>query len=108
MGEVGAGAGAELEEHGFAVGEAHDGFHVVVDGLDEAGAALGIDRIGRGAFDGGFLRVVIPVAEGGVVADAVLVVEADVEPDRGIEGAVLVQAQPGQFIVKISPSALSK
>jgi hypothetical protein len=33
-------------------------------------------------------------------ADAVLMIQPDVEPDRRIERAVLVQAQPGQFVVK--------
>src|SRR4029077_16961258 len=33
---VGAGAGAVFEEHGLGVGEAHDVFHVVLDGLNEA------------------------------------------------------------------------
>ena len=28
--QIGAGAGAELEEHGLAAGELHDVFHVVV------------------------------------------------------------------------------
>ena len=40
--QVGASAGAELEEHCLAAGEVHDVFHVVLHALDEAGTALGI------------------------------------------------------------------
>ena len=40
------------------------------------------------------------VAGAAVLADVVLVVEAAVEPDRRIEGAVLVDAQPGQFVAE--------
>ena len=46
------------------------------------------------------LAIVKPIASAGVVADAVLVIETDVEPDRRIERAVLVHAKPGQFVVK--------
>ena len=37
---------------------------------------------------------------GGVFADAVLMIEPDVEPDGRIERAVLVHAEPGQFFVE--------
>ena len=40
--QIGPGAGAELEEHRLALGQVHDGFHVVLDRLDEARAALGV------------------------------------------------------------------
>jgi hypothetical protein len=83
-------------------------FHVVLDGLDEARAALRIFVLGFGALGLAGLAVVKPVALAGVFADAVLVIQADVEPHRRIERAVLVQAQPGQLVVKISPSALLK
>ena len=99
-GEVGAGAGAVFEEHGLAVGQAHDVFHVVGDGLDEAGAALGIFVLGGGAGGLFLVAIVVPVAEAGVFADAVLVVEADVEPDGGVEGAELVDAEPSQFVIE--------
>jgi hypothetical protein len=40
------------------------------------------------------------VAPAALAADAVLVVEADVEPDGRVEGAVLVDAEPGQVVVE--------
>ena len=46
------------------------------------------------------LRIAEPVAAAGGIADVILVIEPDVEPDRRIECAVLIQAQPGQLIVK--------
>ena len=39
-GEVGAGAGAELEEHRLSLGEIHDGRHGVLYAVDEACGAL--------------------------------------------------------------------
>ena len=48
-GEIGAGPRAELEEHRLGAGEVHDRFHVVLDGLDEAGAALRIFVLRRRA-----------------------------------------------------------
>ncbi len=67
-GEVGAGAGAEFEEHPFRTRQAEDGIHGILDGIDEA----------RGA-----LR---------------LALQADIEPDRAVEGRFLVQEQVGQLI----------
>ena len=96
--EVGAGAAAELEQHGLAAGELHDVFHVVVHVLDEAGRALGeLVRV-LWLDDGARLRIPAPVALG--AGDAVLVVEADVEPDGRVEGAMLVKAEPRQVAVK--------
>ena len=40
------------------------------------------------------------VAEAGVFADAVLLGEADIEPHGAVEGAVLVEAEPGQVVVE--------
>src|SRR5450756_1718962 len=99
-GQVGAGAGTILEEHGLAVSEVHDVFHVVLDALDEARTALRIFVLGRSTFSFLGFRVVKPVALAGFFADTVLVIEADVEPYRRIERAVLVQAKPGQLLVK--------
>ena len=42
----------------------------------------------------------IKIAGAAVFADVILVIEAAVEPDRRIEGAILVHAQPGQFIAE--------
>jgi len=47
----------------------------------------------------GFAIVEI-IAGPGAFADTILMIQADVEPDRRVESAVLIQAQPGQFIVK--------
>src|SRR2546429_467228 len=85
-------------QHRLAVGQAHDVFHVVFDRLDEAGAALRIFVLGGGPFGFAGLAVVIPVAFGRSFADAVLMIKADVEPDRRVERAVLVNAEPGQLI----------
>ena len=41
-GEVGAGAGSPLEEHALGLGEGEDGVHRVLNGVDEAGGALGM------------------------------------------------------------------
>ena len=98
-GEVGAGARAELEEHRLAPRELHDVFHRVLDALDEAGAALRIlvGVVGHHHVAGGLVPA--PVARGAL--HAVLVVQADVEPDRRIERAVLVDAEPGQVAVEV-------
>ncbi len=99
-GEIGAGPRAELEEHRLRAGEVHDRFHVVLDGLDEAGAALGVLVLGRRALGLAGLAVEEVVALAAVLADAVLVVEANIEPDGRIEGTELVDAEPGQFLVE--------
>src|SRR5439155_14487382 len=65
--QVGARARTELEEHGLRLGEVHDRAHVVLDRVDEAGAAL---RPG---------------------------LDADVEPDRRIERHLLVAQEMGQL-----------
>ncbi len=96
--EVGAGAGAELEEHGLAAREFHDVFHVVFNALDEAGRALRIFvRVFRNADLFGFL---VPVPVAGRALHSVLVEEADIEPHGRIEGAVLVEAEPGEVAVE--------
>ena len=92
--------GPVFEEHRFAVGQLHDGLHVIVHRLDEAGAALRIFVLGRSALGLAGLAVVIPVSAGGIFPDAVLMVETDIEPDRRIERAVLIHAEPGQFIAE--------
>jgi len=46
------------------------------------------------------LAVVVPVALRGVLADSVLVIEADIEPDGRVERTVLVDAEPGQLLIK--------
>ena len=98
-GEIRAGAGAELEEHRLAPRELHDVFHVVLHALDEAGTPLRI-LVGVVGHDDVALRLVPAPVAGGAL-DAVLVVEADVEPHRGIEGPVLVDAQPGEIAVEV-------
>ncbi len=97
--KVGAGAAAELEEHRLAAGEVHDVFHVVLHALDEAGAPLRIlvGVVGHGDV---VLRLVPPPVARGPL-HAVLVVEADVEPDRRVEGTVLVHAEPGEIAVEV-------
>lgn len=93
-GKIGAGAGAIFEEHGLGVGEVHDAFHVILDGLDEAGAALGIFMLSLGAFGDAGGAVVEPVTARGVFADAVLSVETDIEPDGELKAPCwLAQSQ---------------
>ena len=98
-GEVGAGAGAELEEHGLAPRELHDVFHVVLDALDEAGTALGIFVGVVGYHDIALGLIPAPVARGAL--HAVLVEQTDVEPDGRIERTVLVHAEPGEIAVEV-------
>ena len=98
--QIGAGAGAVLEEHRFAVGEAHDVFHVVVHRLNKAGAALGILVLCRSALRFALLRIVKPIALGGSFAHAVLMKETHVEPDGRVKGAVLIDAKPGELVIK--------
>ena len=100
-GEIGAGAGAKLEEHRLAPRELHDVFHVVLNALNEAGAPLRI-LVGVVGHDDVALRFVPAPVAGGAL-DAVLVVEADVEPHRRVEGPVLVDAQPGEIAVEVFP-----
>ena len=69
--EVGAGAAAELEEHGLAAGELHDVFHVVGDVLNEAGRALRVFVRVLGLDD--VLRLGIPAPVALRAFDAVLV-----------------------------------
>src|SRR6267143_1963761 len=63
-------------------------------------AARRVFVLGAGAFGGAALAVIEPVAAAGVLADAVLMIEADVEPNRRVEGAVLIQTEPGKLLVK--------
>ena len=97
--EVGARAGAELEEHGLAAGQLHDVFHVVLDALDEAGRALRDTRTGSRA--GRRLRV---------SASQCQLHFAPVTPywwyrptlnqTGELNDAVLMQAEPGQLAVE--------
>ena len=100
-GEVGAGAGAKLEEHRLAAGQLHDVFHVVLHALDEARAPLrifvGVLRLQH------FLGGLIPVPVAGGALHPVLMEQADVEPDRGVEGPMLMDAQPGEIAVEVFP-----
>ena len=73
---------------------------VSVHALDEAGAALRILVLRRRALRPAEFAIVIIIPEPAVPADAVLMVQADVEPDRRIESAMLVHAKPGQLVVK--------
>ena len=60
-GQVGASARSVFEKHRLAVSQLHDALHVIVHGLNEAGAALGILVLSAGAFDRTGLRVIIPI-----------------------------------------------
>ena len=75
-------------------------FHIVLDRLDKARAALRIFVLSPGALGLAGFAVVVPVAFGGILADSILVIETDVEPDRRVERAMLVDAKPRQLFVK--------
>ncbi len=64
------GSRAPLEEHAFRLRQAHDGFHVVLNGIDEAGGAL---RLG---------------------------LNADVEPHGRIESHFLLDEKMRQFVAE--------
>ena len=68
--------------------------------MDETGTALRIFILGRGAIGRSRLAIVKVIAFARAVADPVLLIKTDVEPDRRIECAVLIEAKPGQLIVK--------
>ena len=69
-GEIRAGAGAPLEKHALGAGQAHDRFHVVLHGIDEAGGALWLG------------------------------LHADVEPDRRVERHFLLDEQVGELVAE--------
>ena len=73
---------------------------VSVDRLNEAGAALRIFVLGGRALRLARLAIVEIISLARVFPDPVLVMEPDVEPDRAVESAVLIGAEPGQFVVK--------
>ena len=99
-GKIGAGAAAVFEEHRLAHRQPHDVFHRVVDRLNETGAALRIFVLRRGALGLSSLAIVEIISSPGVFPDAVLVIKPDVEPDRAVERAMLIHAEPGQFVVE--------
>ena len=100
--EVGAGAGAPLEEHAFGLGEGEDGVERILDGVDEAGGALGLGVAGDGELDGAGVGVPVPVLGVGVGVEAVA---ADVEPDGRVEGDLLVEQEVGELGVEDSASS---
>ena len=54
-----------------------------------------------GARSASFGRAVVEIiARARVLPDAVLMIEADVEPNRAVECAVLIEAEPGQIVVE--------
>ena len=89
-----------LKEHPLAVRQLEDRLQVVINRLDETGAALRVLVLRRGALGLAKSIIVMPVALRRVVAHAVLVMQPDVEPYRRVEGTVLVQAKPRQLLVK--------
>ncbi len=65
-GQIRARAGTEFKEHRLASRQTHDAFHVVVHGLNEAGAALRIFILRPGAFNVARLAIVKPVSPAGI------------------------------------------
>src|SRR5690606_28981927 len=86
--EVGAGARAVLEEARLVADHLVDGHEVVLDGLDEAGRALGV-LIGVGGL-GHLVALGVPEPVAPLTLDAVALVETAVEPDRAVERGHLV------------------
>src|SRR4029079_8449693 len=68
--------------------------------LYEAGAALRVFVLRSGAFRFARLAIVKIISRTRAFADGVLMIQPYVEPNRRIEGAVLVQAQPGKLVIK--------
>ena len=101
-GEVGAGAGAILEQTGFANPEVHDAAfidQIVLDALDEAGMRLRVlvGRFRLGQLAG--LPVDVIMALAGTV-DAVSPVQAGVEPLRRIRRDHLLGEHVAQLVVE--------
>src|SRR5690606_38053087 len=99
LGPICAHARAELEQAGALAHELPDVVDRIVDGDDEARGGL---RMLVGIDGDDLLPLLIPSEDGlaARVADAVLVVQAHIEPDGTVEGAVLMQAEPGQLVVE--------
>jgi len=96
--KVGAGPRAVLEQHRLRRGEAHDVLHRVVDALDEARRRLG-ELIAALGFHGP-AGLLVPVEVAFRTGHALAVVQPHVEPHRGVERPVLVQAQPAQLVAE--------
>ena len=100
-GKIAASAAAVFEEHRLAHRQPHDVFHRVVDRLDETGAALRIFVLGRGALGlPGFAVVRSSCPTPASLPMPYLMKEADVEPNRAVERAILIGAEPGQLVVE--------
>src|SRR4029077_20103424 len=80
--------------------QAHDVLHCVTYVLDEAGAALRVFILRSRAFRFARLAIVKIIPRTRAFADAVLMIQPYVEPNRRIERTVLVQAQPGQLVIE--------
>ena len=97
--KIGAGAGAVFKEHRLGGRQAHDIAHRIFDRLNKARRGL---RIFIAALAGhGLVLLLVPVEIMFRAGDAIDIKEADVEPHRRIERAVLIHAQPRQVVVKI-------
>ncbi len=88
---------APLEEHALGLGEGEDGVEGVLNGVDEAGGALRLGVAGDGELDLAGLLVPVPVLGVGVGLEAVA---ADVEPDGGVEGDLLVEEEVAELGVE--------
>src|ERR1022692_3688939 len=91
--EVGSGAGTPLEQHAFRLRQVQDGFQRVLHADDEAGRALRP----RHAFQFGHPPLLLVVDP----AVAPRLLDAHVEPHRGIEAGLLGEHQVGQFHAEI-------
>ena len=102
LGEVGARAGAVLEDAGLTGPEVHDAarvHQVIGHALDEAGMGLR-PLVGRGGLHhlpGAGIHVAVAL---GGAADAVGVVQARVEPLRGVGRAHLVGEHVGELVAE--------
>src|SRR5207248_140497 len=98
--KISAGAATELKQHRLASGETHDVFHRVTDALNEAGASLRVFILRPRALGFASLAIVKIISGATVLADTVLMIQTNIEPNRRIKRAMLVRAQPRQIIIE--------
>jgi hypothetical protein len=68
--------------------------------LNKTGATLRIFVLRRCALRFSGFAIVKVIARARVLADPVLMIQPNVEPDRRIERAMLIEAKPGQLVIK--------
>src|SRR5262249_25630573 len=72
------------------------------------GAALWILILRAGSLGFSSFGTVMPIAPPRLLPNAVLMVQTHIEPNRRVERAILIEAQPGQFLVKDFPDCFAE